>query len=227
MAKTSEVGGESALGLAGDWTTALQQLLNTGGIGTAGGKDGPGATGDIMSVLSDILAGGKGAAGSALAQLVGKSDERNVNALRARFTAGGGSSMGTPAAYAESLYRGEAAPHIAQAITGLQLQAILPLLGYINQTANKGITQRQLIQSKSPFGQALDVIGGVAKSALPFVSPAFGAGLFSGNNIPDAPLFPSTAATTGFGGTAPPEIPTYGGWQPAYPVSRIPGYAIP
>lgn len=171
--KIKEVGGGSATGLADNFIGMLQSLMNGGGIGTAGSPNAAGSTGNIMSVLSDILAGGGGKAGSAISQLISKQQERDVNALRSRFGVGGGTAFGTPASNAEVQYRAEAAPQITNAITGLQLQALSPLIQSIYGLSQKGIAQRQLIQQKSGFGQALDVIGSVGKTAAQYAPLAF------------------------------------------------------
>ena len=174
---TKAVGGGPAVGLADTWVSGLEQLFNSGGIGTAGMPNAAGSTADIMSVLTDILSGGKGNAGSAISQLISQQQTRDVNALRARFSTGGGTAFGTPAMYAESQYRAQAAPAITNAITGLQLQAIIPLLGMINQTANKGISQRQVVQTPSPFAQGLGILTKGLGAAMPWLTPAFASGI--------------------------------------------------
>lgn len=173
--KTKEIGGGPATGLADNYVGMLQQLLNGGGMGTAGSPDGPGSTGNIMSVLADILSGGGGKAGSSISQMMSKQQERDVNNLRSRFGAQGGTAFGTPAAFAEATYRADAAPNIMQAISGMQMQAIMPLLSAATGLSQLGIPQRQTVQQKSGLGQALDVFGGLAKTAMPFVMPGFGA----------------------------------------------------
>lgn len=192
--KTSEVGGGSAKGLADNYISTLQQLLNGGGMGTAGSPDAMGSTSNIMSVLTDILSGGKGKAGSAISELLSKQQGRDVNALRSRFGAVGGQAFGTPAAYAESLYRAEAAPQITSAITGMQLQTILPLLQMITGLSGKGISQAQTTQQKTGLGQALDVFGQVGGMALPFLTGGFG-GMPGGGGAATGSFIPGT--TTG------------------------------
>lgn len=174
MAKTKEIGGGPAVGLANDTVSSLQSLLNGGGIGTAGSPNPMGSTGNIMKVLRDILSAGGGDAGNAISQLINKSQDRAVQGLRARFGASGGAAFGTPAAFAESQYRAEAAPQTAQAISGLQMNAIQPLLNMILQLSGKGITQRQIVQQKSPLEQGLGLVAGIGKAALPFFAPGIG-----------------------------------------------------
>lgn len=184
--KTRELGGGAATGLSDNFIGMLQSLMNSGGTGTAGSPDAMGSTGNIMSVLSDILAGGQGKAGSAISQLLSKQQERDVNGLRSRFGVGGGTAFGTPAAFAESQYRAEAAPQITQAITGLQLQAMAPILQAIYGLSQKGTSQRQLVQQKTGLGQALDVVGNVAQTAAKYAPMAFSSG-----GLPSAPDVPT------------------------------------
>jgi len=185
--KTKEVGGGAATGLSDNFIGMLQSLMNGGGVGTAGSPNAVGSTGNIMSVLSDILAGANGKAGGAISQMISKQQERDVNGLRSRFGAGGGTAFGTPAAFAESQYRAEAAPQITTAITGLQLQAMAPLLQAMFGLSQKGIAQRQLIQQKSGFGQALDVGGQIAQAAIKYAPMAFN----QASSLPPAPGVPT------------------------------------
>jgi len=173
-AKTQEVGGGKATGLANETISGLQALLNTGGLGTAGSPNAAGSTGGIFGILSDLLSSGAGAPGKAATQLLSKQQERDTNAIRARFGASGGAAFGTPAAHAEGLYRAEAAPQITQAITGLQMSALGPLLQMIAGFSDKGIAQRQLIQKKSGLGQALGTVAQIGGAALPFLAPGVG-----------------------------------------------------
>lgn len=196
--KIKEVGGGPATGLADNFVGMLQSLMNGGGVGPGGSPNAVGSTGNIMSVLSDILSGGGGKAGSAISQLISKQQERDVNALRSRFGVGGGTAFGTPAAFAESQYRAEAAPQITNAITGLQLQALGPILQSIYGLSQKGIAQRQLIQQKSGFGQVLDVFGGIAKEGMKYAPLAFN----DGPSLPPAPNIPSEIP-----GGAPEPVP--------------------
>lgn len=175
-AKTKEIGGGPTVGLAEDFVSSLQQLLNGGGIGTAGSPDAGGSTGSIMGILADLLSPGAGRAGGSIKQLLDKQTERDVNAIRSRFGASGGTAFGTPAQHAESLFRAEAAPRITQAISGLQLQALFPLLQQIGQFSSMGIAPRQLVQQKGFLGEALGTVAGVAGAALPFIGNPFGGG---------------------------------------------------
>lgn len=174
-AKTTEVGGGPTVGLAENYVNFLQSIMNTGGMGTAGSPDAFGTTGGVFGILSELLSPGAGRPGASMSAMLSKQHERDVAGLRARYGAGGGVAFGTPAAHAESLYRAEAAPRETQAITGLQLQALMPLLGQIGQFSQMGIAPRQIVQEKGFLGEALGTIAPIAEAALPFLVPGFGA----------------------------------------------------
>lgn len=199
--QTKEVGGGAATGLANDWIHGLQALLNGGGLGTASGPDAVGSTGNIMGILSDLLSGGAGKPGAAISEMISKQQTRDVNALRSRFGVGGGTAFGTPGQYSESLYRAEAAPQITNAVTGLQLQAIMPLLSAITGLSGRGISQRQVVQQQSDLGAGLGIFADLAKTAAPFFLPGIGT---KKDKIPPAPIA-GPDITGGFTGFVPPE----------------------
>lgn len=165
--KYKQVGGGPATGLAQDYTNFLEQGLNTGtfGPGFAAGGSAMGATQGIGGFLNDILSGGAGKLGGSLQQILQTQQTNDVNSIRSRFGAGGGTAFGTPAAYAESTYRAQAAPQIASAIGNLQLQTLLPLLGQIGGLAQRGIPQAEIVGQQSPWAQvagiAAPVLGGI------------------------------------------------------------------
>lgn len=165
-----EVGGGGATGLADNYISQLQKILNGGGTGTAGSPL-AGGTGSIMSVLTDILGAGGGKVGGSISEMLSKQQERDVSGIRARFGAGGGGAYGTPGAFAESLYRSEAAPQITSAIGGLQLQAIMPLLSAITGLSSKGISQRETVQTPGAFSDIVKLAGSAGQAALPFLKP--------------------------------------------------------
>lgn len=176
--KVREIGGGPATGLANDFVNLLRGGLNTGSFGgvTAGqqfnASNPTGNTAGIAGILNDILSGGAGNIGGSLAELLQNQQSRDVNDIRARFTAGGGASLGTPAASAEALYRSEAAPQIATQVGQLQLQTLLPLLNMITGLAGKGISQRETIAQPSTFSQIAPLALAGASIALPFLAPA-------------------------------------------------------
>lgn len=192
-----EVGGGAATGLSKDLIELLQSGL--GGKFQARGNAAMGDTMGIAGFLNDILAGGAGNLGGSLADMIHKDTERQSADLRARFTAAGGTSFGTPAAYAESLFRADAAPRAALGIGDLQLRTLLPLLQLTGGLADRGISQRQTLATPSPFSQILGAAGGLASSFAPFLSNPF-----AGNGIPKAP------DTSGFDPSALWNIPLYG-----------------
>src|SRR5512134_403030 len=169
--KTREVGGGPAVGLGEDWVRLLRSGLfgSFGGQPTAGDRfnqaNPVGSTMGIAGFLDDLLSGGGGRLGGALATNIENQNTRNIADLRSRFGAAGGQSFGTPAAYAESLYRAEAAPRAATAIGGLQLQALLPLLGLMGQTAGLGIPQRSVTIEPGLLAQLLPGLAGAATGA--------------------------------------------------------------
>lgn len=217
--QTKEVGGGPATGLANDFVKFLQSGLNSGTFGglTAGtgamNADPFRSSQGIAGVLNDILSGGAGQLGGSLQEMISKQGERDVNAVRSRFGVGGGTAFGTPAAYAESMVRSETAPKLTQAIGGLQLQALGPLLGIMAGLSQRGISQRETVQQPSGLANAVSIAapiigtiaGGPAGGALgSMFSNLFGGGMPSGPvpnpyipSIPDIKLPPVVAFPNG------------------------------
>jgi len=198
-ATTKEVGGGAATGLANNFISSLQQLLNNGGVGAAGAPNAAGSTGNIMSVLQGILSPGAGELGNSITSLIGRQNERDVAGLRARFTAGGASSFGSPAAFAESLLRAEAQPRATQAIGGLQLQAIQQLLPLIAGLSDKGIAQRQIIQEQSTLGKIAGVVGPLAGAAANIFAPGIGPVISGLSNFANSSAINTTPNVVGGG----------------------------
>jgi len=183
-----EVGGGPATGLANSLIQLLQGGLtgNFGGVGVTG-RTGPldrvdqsdptGRTLGIAGVLNDILSGGAGNLGGSLQKILAAQGTRDVADLRSRYTAGGGTSLGTPAAFAESLYRSEAAPRSAMAVGNLQLQALLPILQMITGLSGKGISQRQTVAQPSRLTSAIGTIAPIVGAASNFFAPGVGSAL--------------------------------------------------
>lgn len=205
---TKEIGGGPAVGLANDWVHALQGLLNTGGMGSAGSPDAYGSAGGVYNVLKDILSGGAGKIGGAYQDIIAKDMNRQALALRGRFTQGGGASFGTPAAYAEALLRSESGPKLIAAIGGLQENAINSLIGSYTGLSGKGISDRQIVQEPSAFSQVLGTVAPVLSAAMPFLKPAFGAG-----GISSAPGYTAQMGQDMMTPYIPPpvSVPTYTG----------------
>src|SRR5882762_10081940 len=132
--KFNDVGGGPATGLANDFVSLLRGSLfgNFGGQPTAGQRfdaaNPVASTQGISGFLQSILGEGAGNLGGSLRDLIGQQQTRDVGDIRSRFGAGGGQALGTPAGYAESRYRAEAAPQAAVATGNLQLGTITQLL---------------------------------------------------------------------------------------------------
>lgn len=123
------------------------------------------STTGIAGTLNDILSGGAGKLGGALGKLIQTQQTNDIAALRSRFGAGGGMSLGTPAAYAESTYRANAAPQIATQTGALQLQTLLPILQMITSLSGKGIPQAETFAGPSDFTQFANLLAGGAQGA--------------------------------------------------------------
>jgi hypothetical protein len=170
--QTKEVGGGAATGLADDFIKFLQQGLSSGTFGGSTAVNGAmqanpyGSTHGIAGVLNDLLSGGAGQIGGSMNQMIQQQSTRDVDALRARFGAGGGQAFGTPAAYGEALLRSETAPKMTQAIGNLQFQALQPLFQAMLGLSGKGISQRETIQQPSEIANALSIASPIAGSIL-------------------------------------------------------------
>jgi len=179
-AKTETVGGsKSGKALSNDFVGLLSDLLNGGGIG-ANQAAGSNAVGGVRGTFQDLLSQGAGKVGGALGEILKQQQIGDVGALRSRFGAQGGMSFGTPAAYAESQYRAQAAPQATAQIGKLQLEALGPLLQQYLSVYNKETPGAQTIQKKTGLGQALGVVGQLAGPALNFVAPGLGSSLPGG-----------------------------------------------
>lgn len=164
-AKYKEYGGGPATGLADNLVGFLSQGLNTGtfGAGQAAGGDAMGQTQGIAGVLNDILSGGAGNLGGSMAQLIRNDTTDQVNQMRSRFGAAGGTAYGTGAQYGEGVLRSKQAPALTSAVGNLQMGAIQNLLGIMTNIAGKGITQRQGAMEENPWMTGLKIGAQVAK----------------------------------------------------------------
>lgn len=170
--KYKEYGGGPATGLANDFVSFLSQGLNTGtfGAGTPAGADAYGSTMGIAGVLNDILSGGAGNVGGALAKQIQMTTQNNVEGLRARYGAGGGTAYGTPAAYAEGVLRAQQAPALTTAIGQLQMNAVQNILAAISGISSKGIAQRQGVMQPSALASGLSIAAPIAGQILGFMA---------------------------------------------------------
>lgn len=175
--KYKEHGGGPATGLADNLVQFLSQGLNSGsfGAGNPAGGDAANSTMGIAGVLNDILSGGAGNVGGAMAQLIKDDTNQQVLNMRARYGAGGGTAFGTGAQYGEGVLRSKQAPQITQAIGGLQLQAVQNLLGIMTGLAGKGIAQRQGTMEENPWMTAGKAVAGGAMAVAGMKGPSFGA----------------------------------------------------
>lgn len=161
--KEQTVGGGAATGFAPEFIKWLQGGLSTGtfgGMSAAGqyaGANPMGSTQGFGNVLNDIMAGGAGQIGGSMQQMIEKSTNRNADALRARFGAQGGQAFGTPAAFAEATMRAEQAPQLVNAIGGLQLQALMPILQMMMGVTQMGTPQSQTVMKQNPWVQGIGI----------------------------------------------------------------------
>ena len=168
--KVSTIGGGAATGLGNDFVKWLMGGLNTGTFGTAGAGSVNNTTG-MTGVINDILSGGAGKVGGAMETLINRQNTQNINDLRARYGAFGGTGFGTPAAYAESQYRAQEPAQTTSAIGNLQLSAMQPLLNSIFGLSQRGIPQAESVLQPSTFSQVLQGLGSVAGPIASMFSP--------------------------------------------------------
>lgn len=184
MVKTKAVehGGGGAAGLSGDFINFLDSFVK----GTPGGSSANpmaqtaganplGTTNDIMSNIKSLLGGDTpfGGMGKSLTELIQSQQKEDLANIDAKYTASGaGSSAGTPAAVASSLYKANAAPQAALGMGNLSLQTLMPLLQMISGTANKGISQAtsDLVVSPDVMTQIAQGLSGLAAGGGSFLS---------------------------------------------------------
>lgn len=169
--KYKEVGGGPATGLATDFVNMLRQgLFGSFGGPTAGarmaGANPYAQSMGVAGVLNDILAGGAGQLGGSLGEMMSRQAERDVAGLRSRFGMTGGMGFGTPAAFAESMYRAEAAPRAALAVGGLQMQALQQLLPVLANISGRGISQREVIAQPGTGASILATVAPIVGTVL-------------------------------------------------------------
>jgi hypothetical protein len=200
--KYKEQGGGAATGLADNFIQFLSQGLNSGtfGAGNAAGGDAVGSTQGIAGVLNDILSGGAGNVGGAMAQLIKNDTNDQVLNMRARYGASGGTAFGTGAQYGEGVLRSKQAPAITQAVGGLQLGAIQNLLGLVGNLSQKGIAQRQGTMQENPWVTGASIVANGAGKALgAMANPMAAAGdMIPGGGMQLGPM-PGISLTPGGG----------------------------
>lgn len=168
------IGGGHGTGmLANNFVQWLQNGLTTGSFGGAGpaGAGSMTQTAGLSGLFNDLLSGGAGKVGGALQSIINTQNTQNVNDLRARYGAFGGTGFGTPAAYAEAQYRAQEPAQTTAAIGNLQLSAASPLLSLLGGFAQKGIPQAESVIEPSTLSQVAQGIGSVAGPIASAFSP--------------------------------------------------------
>lgn len=187
QAKT--VGGGPATGLADDFVNFLRGGLTTGTFGNPGqqamGANPIGSTTGIAGILNTILSQGAGKMGGALQDIINQRQAGDIANLRARYGMGG-TGTGTPGAYAESLYRSQAAPQAAVQIGQLQSQYLQPLMQAMYGLSERGIPQATTVLSQSPFMQLMSGLGGAGMGAGSIMRALGVGGGGGGGGIPSA-----------------------------------------
>lgn len=180
--KERTVGGGPAKGLAKDFTSFLQNFINSGsfGGGTAGQQAGAanpmGDAAGIFSLLNSIISNPQ--ADQSVQTLINKDIERGTNALRARYGASGGMPFGTGAQVAEGIYQSEQAPRTALAMDQLaqsRLGALMPFFQFARDIAGLGIPQAQATLEPDAWMQGFNALMDVANTAANFI-PGGGGG---------------------------------------------------
>lgn len=171
---TKEVtsGGDGATGLSDDFIKNILGPLVAGHGGTNGGTP-------MGQTNGANPTGTTGLIGQNIAQLLGGTDvtdsiQKSIEArqtsdvanLRERYTASGaGSSAGTPAMQAETLYKAKAAPEVALAQAQYKSNTLFPLLQLLANISGKGIAQREtnVLAGPSLMSQIAQIISGGAQ----------------------------------------------------------------
>jgi hypothetical protein len=140
-----------------------------GGVKAPRGPAGANSSAGLTGIINDILSGGAGNIGGSLQKILATQQLGDVTNLRSRYSMGG-TGTGSPSAYAESLYRANAAPQAAMQIGQLQMSALMPLLQLIAGISGRGIPQASTTVGPSPFSQVVGGLGGLAESAGGFAT---------------------------------------------------------
>lgn len=208
------VGGGAAKGLGKDFTSFLQNFINTGsfGAGTSGQQgvaaDPMADTQGIFGLLNSLVS--NPTADKAVQGQLEKDQGRNVNQIRSRFGAGGGTAFGSPGAFAENQYRAESTPEIAKTMDEMgqnRLAALMPLFQQAFGLAGKGIPQAETMMEPDALMQGLNIGSQVA---------SIGANLFA----PGAGALVGAAGNAAMNGMAPKPGVTPIGMPSANPIGR-------
>lgn len=206
------VGGGPARGLAKDFTGFLQDFITTGsfGGGTAGQQAGVANpmsdAANVFGLLNSIINNPQ--ADQAVQDQISKTQDRNVNQIRARFGTSGGSAFGSPAAFAENQYRAEATPQVAMAMDQMAQNRLASLMPFFTQAmgiSGMGIPQTQTTMQPNGWMQGLNLatqLGGIGAN---FLMPGSGALIgAAGNALTN--MTPPTPGVTPIGMPTTPAV---------------------
>jgi hypothetical protein len=163
--QTKTIGGGAATGFSDDFVKWLSGGLNTGTFGNPGQQFGAanpiGSTTGVSGALNYAL--GSGAQGD-INSVIKQAQQQSIGDLRSRYSMGG-TGTGSPSAYAESMFRAQAAPQAGIQLANLRMQYLQPLLQMMMGTAMRGTPQATTMVSPSPFMQAMSGLSGAAQGA--------------------------------------------------------------
>src|SRR5207245_9212550 len=120
----------------------------------------------------------------------------DISNLRARYSMGG-TGAGTPSAYAESMYRAQAAPQAAVQIGNLQRSFLEPLMQAMYGLTNRGTPQATSMVSPNSFMQVMSMLPGLAQGASS-IRRAFPGGGGGGGGADASALQAMAPDTSGF-----------------------------
>ena len=132
-------------------------------------------TDQVSQAIERLLSGNVGSnLEGNITELVGQQTRDQIDATRARFGASGGTSLGTPAAVAESNVTARQGPALAAALgqldlsrAGIQLNTLQSLLQALAGLSGRGIPQaaENIVVKPNPFISFLGAAGGAAQGA--------------------------------------------------------------
>lgn len=131
--QTVATGGGSAAPLGDDFVAFLRKLVTGGGQPGSdarfGQADPMGKTSEIEAAITRLLSPESSgnfdlsSTSDALTKVIQTETDRGAADIRARYGASGGTSLGTPGAVAEGIFRSDSAPKIASVLGELGLKA--------------------------------------------------------------------------------------------------------